>query len=78
MINLMKLKTLVCFTNFGNQPATFPVTMLIGASYSQTISESLAAGGSDTAVFPQWIAEPVGVTSATGYTALAAAIHNSE
>ena len=56
--------------NFGNQPATFPVTMLIGASYNETVTESLGVGGSDTASFPQWIAEPVGVTSATCYTVL--------
>lgn len=56
--------------NFGNQPATFPVTMLIGASYSETVTESLGVGGSDTASFPPWIAAPVGGTSATCYTAL--------
>ena len=56
--------------NFGNQPAAFPITMLVGASYNETVTESLGVGGSDTADFPPWIAEPVGVASATCYTAL--------
>jgi len=56
--------------NFGNQPATFPVTMLIGASYNETVTESLGVGGSDTVGFPPWTAEPVGIADATCYTAL--------
>ena len=56
--------------NFGNQPATFPVTMLIGASYNETVTESLGVGGSDTVRFPALTAEPVGPANVTCYTAL--------
>ena len=56
--------------NLGRQEETFPVTMQIGVAYSQSVSESLAAGISDTVSFPAWTATPTGVLPVTCFTAL--------
>jgi hypothetical protein len=57
--------------NLGLTPAVFPVTLDIGAGYAETIQETLASGGSDTVVFPSWIAEPEGPVKVTCFTSLA-------
>jgi len=57
--------------NYGNQAASFPVTMLIGTSYRQTVQESLPSGASDTVTFPSWVAEPVGTLPVVCFTSLA-------
>ena len=49
--------------------ATFPVTMRIGADYTQTIQETLAAR-LDTIEFPPWTAEPMGSLTVTCFTSL--------
>jgi hypothetical protein len=56
--------------NFGMTQAVFPVTMEIGANYSQTVQETLASEVSDTVVFPAWTAEPVGSVKVTCRTSL--------
>jgi YVTN family beta-propeller protein len=56
--------------NFGETPATFPVTMTVGTDYAETAQETLASGLADTVVFPSWIAEPVGSLAVTCFTAL--------
>jgi len=57
-------------SNFGNTDTAFPVTMLIGAAYNQTIQETLAAGGIDTVSFPVWTAAPCTSLSVICYTSL--------
>jgi len=57
--------------NTGTQGETFPVTMQIGVGYSQSVSETLAAGVADTVSFPAWTATPAGVLPVTCFTALA-------
>jgi hypothetical protein len=49
--------------------AAFPVTMRIGANYTRTVQETLAAP-LDTVVFPPWTAGPVGSVMVTCYTSL--------
>jgi YVTN family beta-propeller protein len=56
--------------NFGQTLAAFPVTLAIGAGYSEAVQETLAPGLSDTVVFPSWTAEPVGQLAVTCFTAL--------
>jgi len=56
--------------NLGRTAAAFPVTMIIGAGYTQTVQETLMPGLSDTLVFPSWTADPVGSHAVTCYTAL--------
>ncbi len=50
----------VLIRNFGNQVATFPVTMLIGTTYNETRNKTLLPGQEDTVLFPNWIASPPG------------------
>ncbi|MCX6844276.1 MAG: VCBS repeat-containing protein [candidate division WOR-3 bacterium] len=56
--------------NFGTTGAVFPVTMRIGVGYSQSVSETLAAGIADTVSFPVWTATPTGVLPVTCFTGL--------
>jgi hypothetical protein len=56
--------------NYGNTNVVFPVTMVIGAGYTRTVSDTLNAGESDTVYFPSWTASPVGTFAVTCYTAL--------
>jgi hypothetical protein len=60
----------VAVANFGNEDVEFPVTVTIGADYSQTMQETLAAGLSDTVLFPAWLAQPLGWSRAACYTSL--------
>ncbi len=60
----------VMVRNFGQNSATFPVTMSVGTDYSATAQETLAAGLADTVVFPPWTAEPAGQLAVTCFTAL--------
>jgi hypothetical protein len=61
----------VVVRNFGTSTAVFPTTLAIGSGYSQTLSETLAAGVRDTMSFPDWTAGPVGTLGVTCFTALA-------
>ncbi|MBN1458033.1 MAG: hypothetical protein JXA57_00760, partial [Armatimonadetes bacterium] len=54
---------------FNVSSAVFPVTMRIGADYTQTIQETLAAR-LDTIAFPAWTAGPVGPVPVRCYTSL--------
>ena len=56
--------------NFGLAPAVFPVTLDIGASYAETMQETLASGISDTVAFPPWTAEPMGSLAVRCFTSL--------
>jgi len=60
----------VVVRNFGLTQGVFPVTMDIGAGYSQTVQETLASERSDTLVFPAWTAGPVGSLEVTCHTSL--------
>jgi hypothetical protein len=61
----------VVVRNYGNKTVSFPVTMVIGGSYSQSVQqESLRSLVSDTVVFPAWTAEPVGAVDLTCFVAL--------
>jgi hypothetical protein len=55
--------------NIGLTEAVFPVTIKIGAYYTQTIQETLAAR-LDTVVFPVWTAGPMGSVPVTCFTSL--------
>jgi hypothetical protein len=56
--------------NYGNQPATFPVHLLIGTGYADSVSMSLAPGADDIASFAAWTAFPLGSQPVVCYTAL--------
>ncbi|MCX6844428.1 MAG: VCBS repeat-containing protein, partial [candidate division WOR-3 bacterium] len=60
----------VVVRNFGTNSATFPATLLIGSGYSQTLSDTLAAGATDTVQFPAWTAGPVGTLRVVCFTGL--------
>jgi len=60
----------VVVRNLGRTAGGFPVTMKLGAGYSVTVQETLAAGMLDTVVFPPWTAEPAGQLAVTCFTAL--------
>jgi hypothetical protein len=60
----------VVVRNFGTSSAGFPATLLIGSGYSQTLSDTLAAGATDTAQFPAWTAGPVGTLRVVCFTGL--------
>ncbi|MEO0099771.1 MAG: S8 family serine peptidase [candidate division WOR-3 bacterium] len=47
--------------NFGEQAVDFNVKFTIGNFYEEDTSITLNAGMIDTVIFPQWIAEPLGV-----------------
>lgn len=61
----------VVVRNFGTSSATFPATLLIGSGYSETLSDTLAAGSVDTLRFPVWTAYPVGTTGVVCFSGLA-------
>ena len=61
----------VVVRNYGNKTAFFPLTLLIGGSYNQSVQvESLRSLTSDTLVFPAWTAEPAGAVDLTCFAAL--------
>ncbi len=61
----------VVVRNYGNRTVDFPVTLFIGAAYSQTVTaEGLRSLTSDTLVFAPWTAEPVGAVDLTCFAAL--------
>jgi len=60
----------VVVRNFGTGSATFPTTLLIGSGYSETQSDTLAAGSVDTLRFPIWTAYPIGTTGVVCFTGL--------
>ena len=57
--------------NFGPASVIVPVTLSIGAGYTQMIQETLASRVTDTVVFPSWTAGPVGSLPVTCFTSLA-------
>lgn len=56
--------------NCGSREVTFPLTLLIGNLYAETVLHSLAPEQVDTVSLPTWIARPVGTHALTCYTAL--------
>jgi hypothetical protein len=60
----------VVVRNFGTSSPTFPITLLIDGGYSQTLSDTLAAGSVDTVRFPTWTAGPVGISGVVCFTGL--------
>ena len=56
--------------NFGNQGATFPVHLRIGAAYSESVLVTLLPRGMDTVSFAAWTASPVGIHFVVCNTAL--------
>ncbi len=61
----------VLVKNQGVAAAVFPVTMQIGAGYSDTVQDTLPAGSSDTVRFSFWTAGPVGKSTVICFTSLA-------
>lgn len=49
----------------------FPVTLLIGTAYRESISVTLPPGGIDTVAFPVWTAQPLGTIPTVCFTHLA-------
>jgi len=56
--------------NFGTRTETFPVTFVIGSTYSRTIQHTLNPGQTDTVFFPFWLAAAPGAYITTCYTGL--------
>jgi hypothetical protein len=57
--------------NFGNRDETFRVTFRIGGVYDDSVRRTLAAGQTDTVIFPFWIAQPPDSYPTICYTRLA-------
>ena len=47
-------------SNFGTSQETFLTRLTIGASYTDTMTKTLAAGITDTLTFKNWVARPAG------------------
>jgi hypothetical protein len=60
----------VVVRNFGTNDAVFPTTLVIGSGYSEALSDTLAAGSTDTVRFPAWTAGPVGTLGVVCFTGL--------
>jgi hypothetical protein len=57
--------------NLGNQPATFPVHLLVGSGYAESATVAgLVPGATDTVRFPPWTADSVTTHSIVGFAAL--------
>ncbi len=56
--------------NYSSMAVNFPVTMRIGANYTQTRTKQLGVGQTDTVNFPAWTAAPVGIHIVKCTTAL--------
>ncbi len=63
--------------NFGTTQETFLARLLIGGSYSDTLTVTLAAGATDTFSFNDWTAGPVGKTAVGCSTELASDVNHS-
>jgi len=57
--------------NFGPDAAVFPVTMVVGAAYAQSVEVELEPDAGDTVEFPLWVAQSVGDVGTLCYTSLA-------
>jgi len=62
--------------NYGTSAAAVPVRMRITPDYDSTAIVMIAAGATDTVVFPDWLATPVGTQAVRCSTALPGDHHN--
>jgi hypothetical protein len=57
--------------NFGTRAEEFPVAFTIAGGYTQSLTQSLSPGQTDTVSFPDWSARPTGSPATACFTSLA-------